>query len=80
MRFASPESQFTMGRSNIADRPAPHSIQAIRSSRAGGKKAPKKYRKHHKNMSKKNKDTMTSGNIFTRAFHRIVKAVTQVMP
>jgi hypothetical protein len=64
-----------MGRSNIADRPTPHSIQAIRSSRAGGKKAPKKYRKHHQNKNKKNKEMKTSGNIFSRAVHYIIKTV-----
>lgn len=80
MRFASPETQFSMGRSTIADRPAPHSIAAIRSSRAGGKKAPRKYRKYDKNKNKKNKGGKTSGNVFSRAVHYIIRAVTQVMP
>lgn len=69
-----------MGRSNIADRPTPHSIAAIRNSRAGGKKAPKKYRKYDKNKNKKRQNGKTSGNVFSRAVHYILRAVTQVMP
>jgi hypothetical protein len=60
----------------MVDRPPPHSIQAIRSKRSGGRKVPKKYRKYHK----KNKDGKPSGNVISRAVHYIIKAVTQIMP
>ena len=76
MRFASPETQFGAPRLTVNERPHPHSVQAIRAKRAGGKKVPKKYRKYHKNS----KDKKTSGNIVTRAFHYVVNAVTKIMP
>ena len=59
----------------MADRPTPHSIAAIRSSRAGGKKAPKKYRKSDKNKIKKDKDAKAMGNIFSRALHHMINAI-----
>ncbi|QRD02882.1 hypothetical protein JI435_116080 [Parastagonospora nodorum SN15] len=37
------------------ERPPPHSADAIRAKRVGGKKVPKQYRKYHQNGGK-NKD------------------------
>ncbi|KAH8723219.1 hypothetical protein GQ44DRAFT_620864 [Phaeosphaeriaceae sp. PMI808] len=35
------------------ERPPPHSVDAIRAKRVGGKKVPKKYRKHHESEKRK---------------------------
>lgn len=75
MPFNSPSTQFAP-RSRGMERPPPHSIQAIRAKRAGGKKVPKKYRKYHKNKGTKK----SGGNIMTRAVQYIIRAVTQVLP
>jgi hypothetical protein len=37
------------------ERPPPHSIDAIRARRTGGKKVPKQYRKYHRNGKKQDK-------------------------
>lgn len=42
------------------ERPPPHSVDAIRAKRVGGKKVPKQYRKYHKSYSK-NKDQEYTG-------------------
>lgn len=62
----------------MLERPPPHSVQAIRAKRKGGKKVPKKYRKYHTGHTK-TKDKKTGGNIAARALHAIVKVVSQVV-
>ncbi|KAJ4987597.1 hypothetical protein SVAN01_06910 [Stagonosporopsis vannaccii] len=79
MGFNSPSTQFGISRSHGLERPPPHSIEAIKAKRLGGKKAPKKYRKYHKNKSTK-KGKKSGGNIVTKAMHYIINAVTKVLP
>lgn len=79
MGFASPETQFSAGRSNGLDRPPPHSLHAIRAKRAGGKKVPKKYRKYHQN-TKTTKNKKPAGHIFSRAVHYVINAVSRILP
>ncbi|KAF3002506.1 hypothetical protein E8E13_006356 [Curvularia kusanoi] len=73
MGFNSPRAQFTSGYSNRAERPPPHSISALRSSRSGGKSVPKKYRKYHKKPTTTKKKEKR--NIFSRAVHFFFNAI-----
>ncbi|XPS80077.1 hypothetical protein M3J09_012039 [Ascochyta lentis] len=66
----------------MLDRPPPHSIQAISAKRAGGKKVPKKYRKHHVAHAKK-KETKTGGEVATKAFtimRKVIGGVVSSLP
>jgi hypothetical protein len=50
----------------------PHSIDAIRAKRVGGKKVPKQYREHHKSNNK-NKDQEYTGLV--RGFRWLTKGL-----
>ncbi|KZM22137.1 uncharacterized protein EKO05_0003839 [Ascochyta rabiei] len=69
----------------MLERPPPHSVQAIRAKRKGGKKVPKKYRKYHTaHTNKKEKGKKKSGGqMATRAFsalRRIIEHVVSSLP
>jgi hypothetical protein len=60
---------------SMIERPPPHSTDAIRASRKGGKKVPKKYRKYHDSEKlKKQRDTSGMGE-FTKVVHHVVKGL-----
>jgi hypothetical protein len=52
------------------ERPPPHSVDAIRARRVGGKKVPKQYRKYHKHGKKQEK-----GHGLTNGFMWIVRGM-----
>ena len=78
MGLNTPSTQFGMSRSNARERLPSHSVYAIADKRAGGKKAPKKYRKYHKNS--KTKKQKPAGNIASRAMHYVKNAIARILP
>jgi hypothetical protein len=49
------------------ERPPPHSVDAIRARRVGGKKVPKQYRKYHMNNSKNTEKSQGATKVFVWA-------------